>query len=214
MNKLWVGALLVGAAMFLAGCDAGTPTNVEQAQTQVAANQATRNIYVMKNDTEFKNYNKRQEISDDPTTILWCTAAFPIPSSPMFTVPIVGKLTSAGKRPYPTSRAYAENSSSTTNSLEVAGPDGMYGQSGGYRYGFTPTGQYADFYGLATFCTTEPMVWQRTDTKLVMEVDPTLAAAQAKARELLRKASQDPMNKADYENQARQILQNAIGAGK
>ncbi len=61
----------------------------------------------------------------------------------------------------------------------------MYGSSGEYRYGFGPSGKYEyyDFYGTETFCTTMPLVFQRENTVIVMEKDPTLmeASQQAKA---------------------------------
>ncbi len=147
---------------------------------EAAADKARdRNDYfIPKNDLDFHNYNRRQKIADDPTVILWCTSAFPIPSSPLFTVPIVGKLTSGGKRPFPND----------------PGPDGMYGSSGEYRYGFTPSGMYGDWYGMPTFCTTEPMVWQREQTVIVMQEDPLLMSAQEKAREFLKAGQADKAN--------------------
>ncbi|MCR4312597.1 MAG: hypothetical protein NUV56_04935 [Candidatus Uhrbacteria bacterium] len=129
--------------------------------------------YVPANGIEMSNYNRRGKIADDPTTILWCTSAFPIPSSPLFTVPVIGKLTSGGKRPF------------QGDSDGTMDPNGMYGSSGDYRYGFTPAGQYADWYGIATFCTTEPMIWQRQNTEMVMATDPKLMAAHEEARRLL-----------------------------
>lgn len=157
-------SLLLLAAVALASC-----TNQDQAELQAQENAEDRNYYVMKNDVEYANYDKRLRLADDPTTILWCTSAFANPSSPMFTVAIVGKLTSGGKRPFTTE----------------PGPDGMYGTSGEYRYGFTPAGVYNDFYNLSTFCTTEPMVWQRESTTVVLATDPELLAAQDEAKKLI-----------------------------
>jgi hypothetical protein len=176
-SKLLVVAVLIATA---SGC-APESQSIVQARKEVESRQARRSIYVEKNDTEFNNYNRRQVVADDPTTILWCTSAFPIPSSPLFTVPVVGKLTSGGKRPYPTQKI-----ESVPYYPELPGPDGMYGQSGEYRYGFTPAGVYIDFYNISTFCTTEPTVWQRESTTIVLAIDPTLAAAQKQARELLK----------------------------
>lgn len=165
-----------------------TPNDQSQQQAQNLSD--THNAYVMKNDVEFKNYNKREIISDDPTTILWCTAAFPIPGSPLFTIPIVGKLTSSNKRPYP-------------DSTGQPGPDGMFGSSSEYRYGFTPAGVYVDFTGLSTFCSTEPTIWQTQSTKIIMGVDNTLQAAEAKAQQQLAAGDTAGANK---------TLQDAINA--
>ena len=139
-------------------------------------------IYVMKNDVEYRNYNRRQQLADDPTSILWCTSAFPVPGSPMFTIPIVGKLTSGSKRPFPISDTQP-------------GPDGMYGSSGEYRYGFTTSGMYADWYNMQTFCTTEPTVWQRQSTTLVMQADPELLRVQTAARAALARGDTAEANR-------------------
>ena len=139
---------------------------------QEAVNRAANaEYYIPKNGVELRNYNYRQELADDPTVILWCTSAFSTPGSPMFTIPIIGKLTSGAKRPF----------------ANDPGPDGMYGSSGEYRYGFGPTGkmEYYDFYGIETFCTTMPTVWQREATVLVLEKDPVLVDATNRAHDAL-----------------------------
>src|SRR3989344_3363645 len=100
-------------------------TAQDAAYQEAVRNAQNAEYYIQVNGLERKNYNWRQEIADDPTTILWCTSAFPVPSSPFITVPIMGKLTSGAKRPYSTD----------------PGPGGMYGSSGEYRYGFGPAVQ-------------------------------------------------------------------------
>lgn len=175
--------VFVANLLFLVGCskqDAAIKAAIKKADNR-------EDYYIPKNDLDFKNYNKRQMISDDPTVILWCTSAFPIPSSPLFTVPIVGKLTSGSKRPFPND----------------PGPDGMYGPSGEYRYGLTPSNVYADWYNMSTFCTTEPMVWQRKQTVIVMQQDPVLLEAHKEAREFLRKGQV---------NKANEVLEKAINS--
>lgn len=184
MKRIFGGVGLFAAIVLVAvGCSE-QEKSIREAQ-QRAYN---RGAFVPKNDLEFKNYDRRQRLSDDPTAIVWCTSAFPIPSSPLFTVPIVGKITSGGKRPYPND----------------PGPDGMYGHSGEYRFGFTPGGIYADWYNISTFCTSEPTVWQRQSTVIVMENDPTLTAAHKKAREALARGN---------EKEAYEILSQAIAKG-
>jgi hypothetical protein len=79
----------------------------------------------------------------------------------------------------------------------------MFGSSGEYRYGFTPAGVYNDWTGLETFCTTEPSVWQREKTTIVMASDPDLLKAQQDAQAALKAG--DPVK-------AEQILQAAITA--
>lgn len=195
---VWIAAGL-GLALVCSCCN---EDNSPAAQSRKKAEEMSsqRAAYVPKNDIEFKNYNRRQELADDATAILWCTSAFPIPSSPLFTVPIVGKITSGGKRPYATEINMC--GSSMSYYPELPGPDGMFGPSGEYRYGFTPGGIYADWYGMPTFCTTEPMVWQRESTTIVMQTDPLFSEAHKRAREAL---------KAGKEDEARKILEDAIG---
>lgn len=160
---------LMALAVLLCACDN------QQAAMQESINKASnRRAYVQKNDIEFNNYDKRQRRADNPNEIVWCTAAFPGTNLPLFTVPVVGKLTSGGKRPFPTE----------------PGPDGMYGSSGDYRYGFSPSGNMVDFYGIPTFCTDQPTIWQRESTKIVMASDPELMAAQKQASELLAQGKQ------------------------
>jgi hypothetical protein len=191
LETLLTTSLVAVVSVLLLGADGCTEQDKAQMNaTDLAQNRG--NIYVMKNDTEFKNYNKRQEIADDPTTILWCTFAFPIPSSPLVTVPVVGKLTSGGKRPF-------------TISDTSPGPDGMYGSSGEYRYGFAPGDVYSDFYDIATYCTNKPMVWQREKTSIVSGVDANLLAAQAAAQAAL---------KAGHPEEATRILDEAIKGAK
>ncbi len=177
-NTLLIGGLVAVSLAGIWGC-----TNQDSAMTQAELHAERRpNIYVMKNDVEFNNYNRRQVLADDPTSILWCTSAFPVPGSPMFTIPIVGKLTSGSKRPFPISDARP-------------GPDGMYGSSGEYRYGFTTSGMYADWYNMQTFCTTEPTVWQRQSTTLVMQADPELLRVQTAARAALARGNTAEANR-------------------
>jgi hypothetical protein len=180
---------ILGLLTQLAGCTAR-----DQAQQQANTNAANAPFYLPKNGIERRNYNWRQELADDPALILWCTSAFTTPGSPIFTVPILTKLTSGGKRPYP---------QYDINGHEDAGPDSMYGSSGEYRYGFGPSGksEYYDFYGIETFCTTQPTVWQKESTVLVFEKDPALNDATNLAEQAL--AAGNP-------ELARQILQDAI----
>lgn len=189
MRKLVLFPLM----LMLMGADNSEGCNERDRAHQAIFEQAVdQAVYVPKNGLELKNYNRRGELADDPTTILWCTSSFPIPASPLFTVPMVGKLTSGSKRPF------AGDSSTTMDS------NGMFGPSGEYRFGFTPAGQYADWYNMATFCTTEPMVWQRQNTQIAMAADPRLLAAHQEARRLLgdgnAQGATDVLTRAIYED--------------
>lgn len=172
MNKArWkrlVGTALIGTALFVSlSANSGCGESAHD-QSEHAAENLEGQIHQAKHNLEFRNYNLRQEIADNPATILWCTFFPPgvqgtsNGSTPgqAFTVPISGKLTSSGKRPY----------------LDEPGPDHMYGSSVEYRYGFDPTlSIYQDFTNLPSYCTTEPTVWQAKQTTLVVQTDKTLS---------------------------------------
>ena len=160
-------------------------SEADKAKSEALAKANDHATYIPVNDIEYKNYIKRQKMADDPTTILWCTA-FPAGYKP-FTIPIVGKTTSGSKRPFDTD----------------PGPDGMYGKSSEYDYGFGPSDVYAEWRGMfPQFCTNAPMIFQREQTTLVMSTDPRLLAAQTAARAALKDSNP---------NKALQILADAIG---
>lgn len=174
----WVAAA-VGFVLILgvAACSQGSSATKDAAN---ANRRLQTDVYRPKNDVEFHNYNERLKIADDPSTILWCTAYLANPNVKPLTYPIVGKLTSSGKRPY---------ASVDTNGDERAGPDHMLGTSTEYRYGFTPGGAYVDFTDIPTVCTTEPTVYQATQTTIILGTDPGLLAA-TNAAEAALKAGQ------------------------
>lgn len=190
--KLAAAIIAAGAVATLSAC--GGTTSAQDASAK-ASDALQSQIYLSKHNVEFRNYNLRQKLADDPSTILWCTFFPPgvqgtsNGSTPgqAFTVPIAGKLTSSNKRPY--SGTYsADNGGPGT---EVPGPDHMFGSSAEYRYGFDPTlAVYYEFTTLASFCTTEPTVWQAKSTQIVVNTDPTLASL-TKAAEAAMKAN-DP----------------------
>lgn len=172
-------ALVLGIGA-LAACDSATTSQQDQA---VQRSQARQN-YVPKNDVEGRNYNARQKLADDPTSIIWCSIYPTNPNVKAYTVPIVGKLTSGNKRPFPTSQVDGNNVSYTP---ELPGPDGFYGTSGEYRYGFDPSGVYYDLYNVETVCTSAPTLIQRQTTTIAVTAQPSsLAGADARAEAALK----------------------------
>jgi hypothetical protein len=208
----FIALLAVIGVTLLAGCFETNNGGGNNAAQQAALDKAAHNqVYQQKNAVELNNYNARQKIADDPTTILWCTGAFPIPSSPLFTVPILGKLTSASKRPFSTSQVVFTDSTNLNYSPELPGPDGMYGPSDTYRYGFTPGGVYVEFSGsMETFCTTQATVWQRQNTTIVVATDDKLTKASQGCQALLPKPPAVPT--ADELAQCQALI--AAGVGK
>jgi hypothetical protein len=189
--------------LFLVACGGGAPTAQQEAQQEAAAIVANAEFYIPRNGLELRNYNWRQEVGDDPTTILWCTFVFPMANIDPITVPIIGKLTSGGKRPFPTEQVQYGTGNSTYNP-ELPGSDGMFGSSGEYRYGFGPGGrnEYYDFYNLSSFCTTMPTVFQTNETTIMFETDAEFVAATAAAQQALQSGNPEL---------ARDILQEVIG---
>jgi hypothetical protein len=186
LQKRYLATVAVLGLVALSSCD--TPQYNAQMEAQRRAE--NRAAYVPRNSLDFLNYDRRQRISDNPTTIVWCTMFPPTPGVRPITVPIVGKLTSGGKRPF----------------ASDPGPDGMYGSSGEYRYGFTPDGNMADIFNMASLCTTEPTVWQRNSTEIVVTIDPGLAAAGDRAEAQL-KAQDNATGRAAAAN----TITNALG---
>jgi hypothetical protein len=178
------GALVLG----LAACSGGTTTSTPTREDQLAQSESTfegRTPPDVTGDAEYQNYIKAQEeVYDDPAGIIWCTVFPENPSAPIFTVPIAGKLTSSSVSYYPNysieKQIYGE--SMGLAQVENQSVDGMYhGSPAPYRYGFTPGGQYSDFFNLPTFCSTALTEFQRQtlDVAAVADDGVTDAAEEA-----------------------------------
>lgn len=169
------GTILLGAASCT---DEGTPdTRDTQAQKSKAKFDGRQPPNVT-GDAEYNNYiNAQEKIYDDPANIIWCTGSFGSANSPIFTVPIAGKLTSSSVSYYSGQSPHQFSNSDGGGGVymsENQSVDGMYhGSPAPYRYGFTPGGQYVEFAGINTFCTTALTKFQRT-TLEVAQVDDTV----------------------------------------
>ena len=187
-------AIVLIAGLSGACVSSNTTTPQKQVQQQVKRQQSQRDIYIPKNDIEFRNYNWRVELADDPTTILWCTFFPPTVGQEPFTVPVIGKLTSSGKRPFPKLRAATGGGSiADYYTPEEIQPDGMFGESSLYRYGYGPQGKnsYMDFTDLPSFCTLLPTVWQQNETRIVVQQSSGLGSLTARARKALAEGRLD-----------------------
>jgi len=189
-------ALAVGWALSGSACSETTSSASSSSKAEVDAKADARVPYLPKNDVEFNNYNRAQELYDDPSSIIWCTGTFASASSPIFTVPIAGKLTSSSVSYYPGSSPKEINTSGSGQNpalnVENRSIDGMYhGNPPAYRYGFTPGGQYAEFSGIGTFCTTALTKFQRESTQVTVNLDDGGASDIQKQAEAALKAG-DP----------------------
>jgi hypothetical protein len=172
MHAKYLVALVAALALTVLAAGCG------QTAQEKAANRAQRKadanaFYVPQHAMEQQNYNDRQRLGDNPSTILWCTFYPPTVGQEPITVPIAGKLTSSGKRPF------ADDTG--------LGPDGMYGSSVEYRYGFDPTRAiYYDFAGMASICTNAPLVYQLNKTVIATQTATTLTSLDKAAEAALK----------------------------
>lgn len=194
---LVVALVLVGVSC---GSDHKGKTN-STAQDAAIATANNRAVFKPVNDVEGKNYNARQKLADNPATIIWCSAYPTNPNVKPFTVPIVGKLTSGNKRPYATQRAFAGGADGQIAQdyyePEIPGPDGFYGTSGEYRYGFDPAGNYWDYYNVEAVCTSEPTLIQKNTTDISVSVNPASIITAEAALKVCRAADPDPSKPCD-----------------
>ncbi len=174
-----LGGATVALVLSAGSCDA--PQNA----AQTAANDKAANgyTYIPKNDIERKNYNTRTELADNPASLIWCSVYPTNPNVKPFTVPIMGKLTSGNKRPIPTE--YVDVGNDNDYYPEKPGPDGMYGTSADYRYGFDPAGNYWDFYNVETTCSSAPNIIQKATTQIGITATGDLNALDTAAEKAL-----------------------------
>lgn len=161
--------------------------------------------YLPKNTVELDNYNEAQRLYDSPSTIIWCSTTWGNASAPIVTVPIKGKLTSSSTtffRPEEVVNKGADGAGVVVSSRSV---DGLFHPSPpGYRYGFTPGGQYVDFFNMATFCTTALTEFQRQETRVAVDYDDVARLADRRAEQALSRGDGAA---------AERILSDAVGGG-
>lgn len=198
MSRLTALAL-VAPALALAACGGGTTANPQAKQKrQVDQAAERRQAYIPHNNVEFNNYNEAQKLYDEPSTIIWCTTTWGNPSAPMVTVPVAGKLTSSSTTFFSPNGVVSDEVSGDGYGPVPVGigteksVDGMYHPNPpGYRYGFTPGGQYVDLFNMPTFCTTALSKFQRQQTKVALTVDQGAQDATRRAEKILRDGTDD-----------------------
>lgn len=183
-----IATLVVAAILPLAVAACGKADHtqhVSQAQ-QVEKHAASQRAYLPHNDVELRNYNAAQKLYDSPNTIIWCSTTWGNASAPLVTVPVTGKLTSSTTSFFPSTH-WVDRGDYQWNEVQSPSVDGMYHPNPPqYRYGFTPGGQYVDFFNMPTFCTTALTKFQRQSTRVTISVDAQARAAQRDAERALR----------------------------
>lgn len=179
-------ALMAVFALMLASCGGDSEPSGKSANQKGRENVQDANKSFappeIDNDVEYHNYKAAQELYDDPSSIIWCTTTWGNNSAPLVTIPISGKLTSSSVSLFPSTQEKSFYDNDGTYNPELPSVDAMFhGSPPPYRYGFTPGGQYVDFFNMPTFCTTALTAFQRESTKVVTTVDGGATAAQKKA---------------------------------
>lgn len=184
-------AIAAAAALTVSGCtEDNEPNASNKARDKVNSEAKNRAPYIPKNDVEFNNYNSAQKLYDDPSSIIWCTTTWGNNSAPLVTVPIAGKLTSSSVSYFPNTKV--DYNANGNIGVEQRSVDGMYhGNPPGYRYGFTPGGQYVDFFNMNTFCTTALTEFQRENTAVSITTDTAADNLQAQAEAALKAGDKD-----------------------
>lgn len=188
-----IALVLAAVAVFaLSACGAsGTSNTAVDANKKARQDSAKKNSEFkapeIKNNVEYQNYYSAQKLYDSPTTIIWCTTTWGNSNAPLVTVPVTGKLTSSSVSLFPSTQAQYGGDYSHKYNPELTSVDGMFhGSPPPYRYGFTPGGQYVDFFNMPTFCTTALTKMQRQATKVTVSLDSEALAAQKKAEAALK----------------------------
>lgn len=186
----------------ITGCEVGDKSPNDQAKQQANENGKNFEPYIPSSpNTEQNNYNKAQELYNDASTIVWCTAFPSSPAAPFVTVPVAGKLTSSSTTAFAPDAGIEIPGSDNGGVGTSRSVDGLYHPNPPpYRYGFTPGGQYVDFFNLETLCTTQPLKFQREN--LAITPDSALTNADARAQQALKNGQP---------NEAQKILEAAAG---
>jgi hypothetical protein len=191
------------AAFLLSAC--AKDSNDQDQKRDVDRRAESYEAYLPKNTVELDNYNEAQRLYDSPSTIIWCSTTWGNASAPIVTVPIKGKLTSSSTtffRPEEVVNKGSDGSGVVVSSRSV---DGLFHPSPPrYRYGFTPGGQYVDFFNMATFCTTALTKFQRQETRVAVDYDEVARLADKRAERALSRGDGAA---------AERILSDAVGGG-
>ena len=176
------GVVLVGV-MLGAACGDDNIPSAQKVTTDVASER--EDIYTPINFIDFQNWNQWAEMSDNPSTILWCTF-FPA-THEKITVPIVGKFTDSGKTPFPTKFELVKSSGNDIAPAELADPFAMYGVSSEFQYGFDPSGNFTSFsQSIPSMCSSVPRVFQSVEAHIVIEIDTALQEITERAQAALK----------------------------
>ena len=181
---------IAGAIIVVGGVAACTESEQEKASNDKAE---AAEAYIPTNDVELKNFNRAQELYDNPAAIQWCTAFPSSNSAPIITTPVAGKLTTSSSSFFDPTRTDGNSNVRPARSV-----DSMYHGDSFYRYGFTPGGQYVDFSNsMELMCTTSLTEFQRQNTYVEGvgnngdATDVDVSARQAEAEEALKSGDEE-----------------------
>jgi hypothetical protein len=184
-------ATMAAICLLAAGCGYAVADGAGDVLTGIddKANSYKPFIQPFPGNAELRNYEGAQRLYAQPTTIIYCTTTWGNASAPLVTIPIAGKLTSSSVSYFPSSRTFKPGDDGGGQyTPERRSVDGLYhGSPPPYRYGFTPGGQYVDFFNMPTFCTTALTKFQRQATKVTIDVDQQSKTADEQAQAALKR---------------------------
>jgi hypothetical protein len=184
-------ATLAALALVAAGCGTVMADNAGDVLSQIDKHSNAYKPFIQPfpNNAELRNYEGAQKLYAQPTTIIYCTTTWGNASAPLVTIPIAGKLTSSSVSYFPSTRDRAVGDGGGAEwTPERRSVDGLYhGSPPPYRYGFTPGGQYVDFFNMPTLCTTALTKFQRQATQVAVTVDSIARAADQQAQDALKR---------------------------
>ncbi len=194
---------VAAAALLLPACAKDSDDHKQKSDVDKRA--GDYEAYLPRNTVELDNYNEAQQLYDNPSTIIWCSTTWGNASAPIVTVPIKGKLTSSSTTFFRPEEVIDNGSDKSGVVVSSRSVDGLFHPSPpGYRYGFTPGGQYVDFFNMATFCTTALTEFQRQETRVAVDYDDVARLADRRAEQALSRGDGAA---------AERILSDAVGGG-
>lgn len=191
-KKIAAGILALGLAGSLTACGGSGAAPAPNQEREVEEKAKEFTAYIPKNNVELNNYNRAQELYDNPAAIQWCTLFPPSDTAPIVTTPIAGKLTTSATSYFSPTEVEESYEGSLVN-VPKRSVDGLFHGESHYRYGFTPGGDYVDFFNSAVVrCTTALTDFQRQNTFVELtNTEGDVAGRQAAAEEALAQGNED-----------------------
>ena len=172
-------AVILIAAIFMAGCTQSTPAPQATADSGVQKATASVQTDASGHTVEQNNIIEKYKQDNNPATIRYVYLISPYDHKVIYKTTVKGKITSSGKRltpasvaasPYMTANGYTQYGGGIVTyiggnsyySSDVIQDDGTYGNSMEYLYGFAMDGSMIQIYtgGSVVLVSTKPLTMQ------------------------------------------------------